>query len=144
MKIVRREVKIPLTKEELDRRRDEAAEEQAILDNLEAELEKESEKFKEIKNKLLASIDGAQRNISALLRQIKAKTAIMEVNCQEVRNLERGVIEYWYPADKKNSQIVDEKEMITESDKQSEFSLERRAIEMPIDGDDIMEDENAD
>ena len=143
-RVVKREIKVPLSKEELDRRRDEAAEAQHLKDQLDKELENLVKEHKEAKSKLDDAIAVHERNIAALLRQIKEKTEMSTQDVREVKNLERGVVEYWYPPESNDSKIVEERPMIHEADKQAEMTLEEKAAAVPAEGDDPSEDENAD
>lgn len=92
-----RELKIPLTEEQINFRRDEAATCRAELGELNEALETATTEFKAKKKEWKEEITLKENRRDTCLTEIKEKKSKALVECDEVMNFSTKKVEYWYP-----------------------------------------------
>lgn len=138
---VQREVKIPLSEEQLNERREENGEMQSQVDEAENTLAEITEEFNKEKGELKTYIEARQEKIAQNNREVKAKKAKMLTDVDEVQNFETKEMEYWYPkfGPEAGNEMVDRRPFTPEEHQVRMFK--QKAEDIPSTGSDIFEDE---
>ena len=107
--LINKEIEITLTQVQMDERRDESATLQVEIDELESELNTLTTKFKAEKKVFDEDIGSKQNKKENNLREIKSGKATILAEVKMVKNFDKGLVEYFYPAEGKDSKLVEER-----------------------------------
>lgn len=136
-RLVPKEIQIKLTKDQCLQRGNQAAQASKELTEIEEAFKEEETVWKQQKAAFKAKQKNLQDSIKKLLVEVKNQAAESTEDVLLVLNHERGVAEYYYPPEGKDSRIVEERPL---EDNERQLSLvEDQANAMSEAGQEIAE-----